>query len=169
MSQSVHSKPALGRNLLIAGSALILAIVVAVIALTPSPQQHRNFHRDQRVIGHLHALQAAIEQWHQQHGQLPKELATLNTQPGVQLALQPADGGPAYRYQPGDGRHYQLCAHFLTDTAHPDTGRLSWTVPGAERTRLTYDLEWAHGRGEQCYQRQVPVRADTPPATTSLD
>lgn len=146
MSQSVHSKPALGRNLLIAGSALILATVVAVIALTPSPQQHRNFHRDQRVISHLHALQAAIEQWHQQHGQLPKELATLNTQPGVQLALQPADGGPAYRYQPSDGRHYQLCAHFLTDTADNRYGR-------------QYPVERAHGAGRHCFTHRVSAAA----------
>lgn len=157
-----------GRGLLIAGSVVIAATVAAVIALTPSPQQHRNFQRDQRVISDLHALESAIAQWHQQHGQLPPALAILNTQPGVKLALQPADGAPAYRYQPGAGRHYQLCAHFLTDSAHPDTGRLSWTVPGAEPLRTAYDLEWAHGRGEHCYQRQVSA-ADTPAATASID
>ena len=60
MSQSVHSKPALGRNLLIAGSALILATLVAVIALTPSPAEHRQMQRDAAVLADLDQLVNAI-------------------------------------------------------------------------------------------------------------
>ena len=58
----------------------------------------------------------------------------------------PADGGPAYDYLPLDARRYQLCAHFLTDTADNRYGR-------------QYPVERAHGAGRHCFTHRVSAAA----------
>ncbi|KRG72554.1 hypothetical protein ABB30_15520, partial [Stenotrophomonas ginsengisoli] len=46
----------LGRVLLIAASVLIVATIACVIALTPSPAEHRLVQRDAAVLSHLEEL-----------------------------------------------------------------------------------------------------------------
>lgn len=130
--------PTLGRTLLILASALITATVIAVIALTPSPGQHRQMQRDNAVLNDLEQLQQAIGRWHREHGQLPAALAPVAAQPGLSLQLAPADGGAAYSYQPIDEEQYRLCAVFLTDTADDRYGR-------------RYPAARAHGAGQHCF------------------
>jgi len=141
----------LGRALLIAASALITATVIAVIALTPSPAEHRQVQRDAAVLSDLEQLGNAVELWQREHGQLPPDLVPVLALPGVDLPLAPADGGPAYVYRPVDARRYQLCAHFLTDTADNRFGR----PQPADR---------AHPAGQHCFTHQAP--AVSPAAAT---
>ena len=146
--------PSLGRGLLIAASLLILATVITVIALTPSPAEHRQVQRDAAVLSDLELLGNAVELWQREHGQLPPDLVPVVALPGVDLQLAPADGGPAYVYRPLDAHRYQLCAHFLTDTADNRFGR-------------PYRADRAHPAGEHCFTHQGPsVAADASVATT---
>lgn len=135
-----------GRSLLIAASVLIAATIVAVIALTPSPAEHRQMQRDAAVLADLDQLENAIERWQREHGQLPATLAPVLAQPGLSLNQAPADGGPAYDYLPLDVLRYQLCAHFLTDTA-------------ANRYGRQYPVERAHGAGRHCFTHRVSAAA----------
>ena len=64
----------------------------------------------------------------------------------MSLNQAPADGGPAYDYLPLDARRYQLCAHFLTDTADNRYGR-------------QYPVERAHGAGRHCFTHRVSAAA----------
>lgn len=140
------SRPTAGSALLVAASAVILATVIAVIVLTPSPAEHRQVQRDNAVLSDLEQLDQVIERWHGEHATLPADLARLADQPGMSLALAPADGGPAYIYRPlADGR-YQLCAQFLTDTADTRYGRV-------------FPAERAHAAGQHCFARRVRLRA----------
>lgn len=136
------SPPATGRPLLITATVLIAATVIAVIMLTPSPAEHRRMQRDNAVLTDLEQLEQAIQHWQDEHRRLPADLAVLADQPGLALALAPADGGPAYTYQRQDAGRYRLCAHFLTDTAD---GRYGYR-PSADRT---------HGAGRHCFARHV--------------
>lgn len=131
-----------GRSLLIAASVLIAATIVAVIALTPSPAEHRQMQRDAAVLADLDQLENAIERWQREHGQLPATLGPVLAQPGLSLNQAPADGGPAYDYHPLDAQRYQLCAHFLTDTADNRYGR-------------QYPGEDAHAAGRHCFTHRV--------------
>lgn len=136
------TNPAPGRGLLIAASVLITATVIAVIALTPSPAEHRQVQRDAAVLNDLEQLGNAIELWHREHGQLPPDLVPVLAQPGLNLSLAPADGGPAYVYLPLDAQRYQLCAQFLTDTGDTRFGR-------------PYQAARAHGIGQHCFTHRV--------------
>ena len=136
----------LGRALLIAASVLIVATITCVIALTPSPAEHRLVQRDAAVLSDLEQLGNAVELWQREHGQLPPDLVPVVAQPGVALQLAPADGGPAYVYRPIDARRYQLCAHFLTDTADKRFGR-------------PYPADRAHPAGQHCFTHQAPAIA----------
>lgn len=145
----------LGRALLIAASVLIVATIACVIALTPSPAEHRLVQRDAAVLSDLEQLGNAVELWQREHGQLPPDLVPVVAQPGVALQLAPADGGPAYVYRPIDARRYQLCAHFLTDTADNRFGR-------------PHPADRAHPAGQHCFTHQAPAIAAAA-ATEAVD
>ena len=138
--------PSIGRGLLISASVLITATLIAVIALTPGPGEHRQIQRDAAVLRDLDQLGDAVHLWQREHGQLPPDLVPVVAQPGVHLQLAPADGGPAYVYRPLDDRRYQLCAHFLTDTADK---RFDHALP----------VDRAHPAGEHCFTRHLPAPA----------
>lgn len=136
----------LGRGLLMAGSSVILATVIAVIALSPSPAERRLQQRDAAVRTDLQQLQQAINAWYREHQALPPDLATLATAPGWRLPLSPSDGRPPYRYTVVGGEVYQLCARFLTDTAG--------AAEDGQRFGQPVDGSWRHPAGEHCFTRR---------------
>lgn len=142
-----------GRGLLIAASVVIVATLVAVIALTPSPTEHRQVQRDAAVLRDLDQLEGAIKRWHRENGQLPPDLVPVVALPGLDLSLAPSDGAPAYDYLPLDTQRFQLCAHFLTDTADSRYGR-------------QYPGERAHGAGRHCFTHRVGTAAAATAQTT---
>ncbi|WP_196778836.1 DUF5671 domain-containing protein [Lysobacter silvisoli] len=140
--EGAGGKP-VGRGLLIATAAIIVATVVAAIATTGGPAAQRAMRLDQRRVEDLTRIGYAVTHYYNQHQRLPSDLRTLAAQPGMKLSIvDPVTRAP-YGYQAGEGKQYRVCASFTTDTAQ------------AEDTRYGLNDDWLHDVGEQCFEREV--------------
>ncbi len=130
-----------GRVLWTTGIVTALAVAAGVWVID-SPAQQRLKRLDESRLHDLRVLDRAARLYHERHDALPPDLATLASQPGAELDLHDPDNGPGYRYRPLDAGHFELCAHFATDSA--DTGRRGASLDA-----------WAHPAGEQCFRRAL--------------
>ncbi len=138
----------LGNALMLAAGAVVAAAVVAGIMVMGSPVAQRERRMDARRISDLEDIQQALEAHHRQYGELPADLSTLASRPGIALSVtDPVDGSP-YVYRIKSTTDYTLCARFTTDSAEPSVG-------GRRGGAVFVDAAWAHGRGETCFVRQL--------------
>ncbi|MFP7722382.1 hypothetical protein [Lysobacter sp. A3-1-A15] len=132
-----------GRMLAIVASVVVAAAVIAGIASIGLPGEQRQVRLDERRIEDLQRIVEAVELHHREHGRLPTDLAAASARPGWDLALIDPVSGEAYDYRPLQGKRFELCAVFASDSGERD-GR-GGNAP----------LEWRHGAGRHCFNREV--------------
>jgi hypothetical protein len=113
------------------GWVATVAVAVAVaLGFTGvgTPQYERSITLDQQRINNLRSIERRIADSYQSSKRLPKALAASDSD-----VLDPATHAP-FRYVPGAGSRYRLCATFDTDD------RSSSETPF-----------WKHAAGETCY------------------
>src|SRR5690606_7490710 len=139
-----------GRELAIVAAVVVAAALAAAFMVMRSPADERALTLDQRRVQDLQRIGHAVDAWYRLHDALPPDLASVVEQPGSTVpAADPATGAP-YEYLPGEGRKYQLCATFLTDTAQNGE---AWqgAAPRGE--------SWDHPAGGYCFVREAPGSA----------
>lgn len=134
-----------GKALLVAATMFVAAAIVAAIYIEP-PQAAREKRLDERRVQDLAALEMKLSEYWNRQKKLPQTLNDLTT-----AGLQGADSDPEtrhpYQYVPTGELSYRLCATFSAGSA--DHGRAAWPAR---------QVEWAHGRGAQCFDRNVRQR-----------
>ncbi len=134
-----------GKRLLIAAGVLALAALAGGFMLMGSPSEQRLQRLDERRIGDLQQIEAAVRNHAMETGRLPADLAELAAKPGVALSLADPVTGKPYAYRASGRRQFELCADFATDTGERRRGGRAWPAT----------LEWAHGKGEACFVRRI--------------
>ena len=140
----------LGRMLAIAACVVAALAVMAAVLVDGTPSQRRAVRMDERRVQDLVRLERAIDAYHEREGRYPANLAVLAAKPGSRLDLADPESGKAYAFRPSQGRNYQLCAEFNTDTGDARVRRGS--AQGSEK--------WEHGRGWQCFNLSLPKSDD---------
>jgi hypothetical protein len=140
------NRPAVGRNLLIAATLIVVATLVAALWVMDSPSKQRDRRIDERRVSELGAIVEAIDDWARLKGQMPASLAELAAQPGSSLILVDPVDGKAYGYEVVSIFAYKVCATFATSTSdrRRDTNRYR-----------TYNDEWMHPVGRHCFDRKL--------------
>ena len=134
-----------GTALIVAATIFVLAAVVAAIYIEP-PQAARDKRLDDRRVRDLESLEGRLNEYWNRQKKLPQSLNDL-TAGGLQGADLDPETSVAYEYVPTGERSYRLCATFSSASA--DNVRRDW--PARE-------VEWAHARGQQCFDRNVRPR-----------
>jgi len=136
-----------GRIGLAASASLVVLTLVLSFARFGSPAAHRLSMSDERRSEDLVAIAAALQnRWKAVQADrapaLPKSIAELPESASLRLN-DPVTGKP-YRYQPGEGMRYKLCATFDTRTSLPQVQR--------RRSRM-----FLHPAGNYCFDIDAPV------------
>jgi hypothetical protein len=119
----------------------VVAVVAAGVYLLNSPSEERALRLDERRVGDLITLAAAVDVYWMRHERLPTSLDELRSEPVGRVEWNdPASGAP-YEYRPLAERSYEMCATFDRDSAA--RGRLR-----------SGDAVWGHRPGRQCFRRE---------------
>lgn len=140
-----------GRELLVLATIAVVAALVAAFMVMRSPATERAVTLDQRRVQDLQRIGDAVQAWYQVHDALPPDLAAVAKQPGSTVPATDPASGTLYEYRAGEGRDYQLCARFATDTAETGEGS-PHAVPSTQA--------WDHPAGRHCFAREVSARGD---------
>ena len=127
-----------GRWLAVVGSVVVVASVAAGVVVMGTPGEQRLRRLDARRVEDLRDLSWAINHFHDTRDALPASLSVIESETGRALSLVDPVSGVPYRYQPGKGERYRLCATFTSDSAREPAE--DWTPEG-----------WQHGAGEHCF------------------
>lgn len=131
-----------GRMLIVAAAIFICAAVVAAVYIEP-PQVARQKRLDERRVRDLSSLEGKLNEYWNRQKKLPLSLDELPA-----AGLDAADRDPetllSYQYAPTSATSYRVCAIFAL--ASGESASRAWP---AQR------VEWAHGRGKQCFERMV--------------
>lgn len=136
---------------------LIVVFVVAVVSgfiISGTPQERQRLVRDNQRIMELQNIYWQIQSYYEQKGSLPESLTQLDVGYMPQQRLDPLTNEP-YRYLPGPGLTYELCATFETDDKQLSSKnpRLPESLGG---------VNWTHPAGDYCFQLEVkPLRKPT--------
>jgi hypothetical protein len=136
-----------GFYLAVAACVVVVAALVGAIQVMGTPAQQRLLRLDERRVEDLRELARVINAYHDAHDALPASLAFLDSQPGQDLSIADPASAKPYRYEPGKGGKYRLCAIFATDSARSRTAH--WTPS-----------QWRHGAGEHCFALPVDKNAE---------
>jgi len=137
-----------GRSLAIAATAIVVAAVATAIVVMGGPSAQRERRLDERRVQDLARIERGVRAYREQHGRLPRDLATLAQEPGRRLPRDPGtDAG--YDYEAVDARRFRMCAEFATDTAQLPEGEESWS-----------DEKWSHPAGRHCFERDAAKREE---------
>lgn len=132
-----------GRGLLIAATAVIVAAIALAVVKMGGPGAQRQMRLDERRVQDLSRIVEELRIYFEAHKALPPDLTKLAEQPGLRLSINDPDATAPYAYQPGQSGHFRLCARFATDTAQgPSQMRdpTPWLGKG-----------WRHPAGDHCY------------------
>jgi hypothetical protein len=136
-----------GRTGSTAAAILVALTLMLSFARFGSPAAHRLAVSDERRSEDLEAIAGALQnRWKAVQDErtptLPQSIVELPESASLRLS-DPVSGQP-YRYAPGEGMRYQLCAAFDTDTTQSQVNR--------RRGRL-----YLHPAGEHCFAIDAPV------------
>lgn len=134
-----------GAALIVAATICILAAVVAAITIEP-PHEAREKRLDDRRVRDLVSLEARLNEYWNRQKKLPQALKEL-TAAGLQGEDLDPETNLAYQYVPTGELSYRLCASFSAASANK-----------AQRDWPAREVEWAHARGQQCFDRNVRQR-----------
>ncbi len=125
-------------------SSLVGVALVAGLLLSGSPVEQRHKRLDERRVGDLQRLAAAIDGYWLAREALPESLGELVD--GRRLSRMPSDPvtGLPYEYETTEQpTGYRLCATFQSAASEASAGEF-----------------WAHGPGRHCYTFEPPVAAE---------
>lgn len=131
-----------------AGGGAALACLVTALVMLGNPLHARRLRLDADRVGDLRAIQRAVENYHERHGELPAALEDLRSDPGTFIGnlADPVTATP-YGYRPTAERTYEMTATF--DLPSPgDDDQPSWNRDGF----------FAHGQGTKTFTVTVPQR-----------
>lgn len=140
------SRPAVGRNLMVAATLIVVATLAGALWVMDSPSKQRDRRIDERRVSELGAIADAIDEWARLKGRMPASLAELAARPGSSLILVDPVDGKSYGYEVASILSYRVCATFATSTS--DRRR------DANRYRA-YDDEWMHPAGRHCFDQKL--------------
>ena len=114
--------------------ALVVAVIVAGLVVSGSPQRQRMLRLDERRVADLRSLQNSLTYRYTETGVLPATLADLVD--GRILTAVPRDpeSGEQYLYEMTERRAFRLCAEFAMPSEGPEPEDF-----------------WAHAAGRQCF------------------
>lgn len=128
------------------GFVAAAACLVAALVLLESPWQARRLRLDANRVGHLRAIQTAVENFHKRRGELPESLEALRDDPGTFVGdLEDPVTGAAYGFRRTGAESYELTATF--DLPSPSA---------EERLPWLRDDFFAHGAGSKTFTITVP-------------
>lgn len=136
-----------GRGLLIAAGAVIVAAIAMAVVKMGGPGAQRQMRLDERRVQDLSRIDQELRGYFDAHKALPPDLAKLAAQPGLALTISDPDTTAPYAYQPGQNGRFRLCARFATDTAQEPTQMRDPMQLG--------DKQWRHPAGDHCYERDA--------------
>lgn len=137
----------IGRGLLIAVGAVIVAAIAMAVMKMGGPGAQRQMRLDERRVEDLNRIDQELRSYFDAQKALPPDLARLAAQPGLALSINDPDTTAPYAYQPGQNGHFRLCARFATDTAQG---------PNQMRDPMPLlDTQWRHPAGDHCYEREA--------------
>jgi hypothetical protein len=119
-----------------------LAIGVAIYILD-SPGVQRQRKMDTRRIKDLCDISHSIDTYWDRKKSLPFDLADLDREPGLKIALKDPETSISYVYEVTSNRSYRLCAVFSMDSS-------------GESQEYYMSRKWAHGAGKQCFDLKPP-------------
>ena len=134
------------RMLVVAVGIVVVAAVVAGLLVVGSPVDERARRLDEQRVRELQELRTAVELHFRRDGVLPDSLEQVVRRSPLPVRLTEPEGGRLYGYEVIDSTSYRLCATF------------SFPTPTGEASRYSYEKEWAHGAGRQCYRFRVRMR-----------
>lgn len=122
---------------------IILAVLFAVFPL----RAERNSFIDAVASDDIETLNELVDDYSRDEGELPKKLSDVDMEEELESRLD------NYEYKP-DGRSYELCADFRTDTTDEDANgnplEDAFGTSGLTRTRD--NDPYHHESGEQCFE-----------------
>jgi hypothetical protein len=124
-----------------AAIASVLAVIGVALWVIGSPGEERLRRLDDRRVGHLEAIAAAVDRHFESKRQLPatlEELARLDR--SFDPVTDPVSGQP-YEYRVLGERRYQLCAEFQHRSR--EEPQAAWPVS------LHF---WKHDAARQCFE-----------------
>jgi len=139
----------------ISSLVLVLAVFASALFFVESPQETRDRKLDNQVLGSFSVIDNAINNYYQDTGQLPPDLAELRSQEAsvIRDNLKHPVSGQAYEYKITGDKSYELCAEFRTSNLDENEFR-----------RYEYYRDrWPHDKGYQCLAQTV--KQDKNPST----
>ncbi len=132
----------------------VAAVVVTGLIINESPAITRQKRQDEETVSRLSQTAWAVESYYQQEGKLPDSLQDLT---GVKLvendAINPVSG-EEFEYRVVSGLSYELCTTFqVANNEKTDEGDY-WS----------YNPEWLHGVGRQCFTKKIQTDLNGKPA-----
>lgn len=119
-------------------SVAVLTSVAAVGAglwLMGPPSEQAARRIDDRRVEDLRSLAAGVDRYYEQNSELPESLGELSAALPTPVPLDDPSTRAPYRYSPGTGTTFELCADFAQ--------------PSGEG--LLPDSIWTHAAGSQCF------------------
>lgn len=120
--------------------AMVVAGVIGGLVILGPPSEERSNSLDQRRVGDLQQIEAAVNLYWTRHGRLPASLEELSREAGVRLSAGEPAMPEQYEYRALDEMRFELCAVFES----PQSAGF-----------------WSHGAGRQCFQpkaQEIPAR-----------
>ncbi|MGB3353368.1 MAG: DUF5671 domain-containing protein [Mycobacterium sp.] len=116
----------------------VLASVAAVGAglwLMGPPSEQAARRIDERRVEDLRSLAAGVDRYYEQNSELPQSLGELSAASPTPIPLDDPSTRAPYRYSPGAGKTFELCADFAQ--------------PSGEG--LVRDSIWTHAASTECF------------------
>jgi len=147
--------PSRRNSVVIAVAVLVVATIGAGFVVVGTPQQARLARYDTQKVSDLQNIQSQVVTYYQAKQKVPGVMADLNNT--ISYGSIPVDPqtGDAYKYQPGEGLSFKLCADFnaasRTNQPTPETPRA--VTPYGMKTGVVDN--WSHAAGAVCFDRTI--------------
>jgi hypothetical protein len=139
--------PSWRRRLAQAAVAVVAVVALTGLPIVGPPAAERARRLDERRVGDLRAVASAVNVYFTRHDRLPRSLAELSAEGGLDVRQRARETGP-FEYRVTGERSYELCAVFEREAA-------------ARRLPADGDF-WAHGVGRQCFPLTIEEHKDKP-------
>jgi len=149
-----EKKTKLPRNLAIATSLMVIAVIIAGFFIIGTPSKQRALRFDQTRTQALQEIQYQIIDYWQRTESIPQTLEDLKTGPMMDytMSTDPETQVP-YEYHPTGENTFELCATFTTEQSQDPMLDRSYPIYGGVNTD-----GWYHQSGRTCFNRVIDPR-----------
>jgi len=126
-----------GAVVLAVATTVVVASIIAAVIMVGGPETGRLERLDERRVDDLQTVVKAIDRFWTDQERLPASLQELGEDPRARIDFLDPGSGEPYEYRVLEGRAYELCAAFDTES------RTSRRAPA--------DF-WSHGVGRRCFE-----------------